>query len=156
MAKLPGVLCEHCDAGKGCSIYDARPKICRTYHCLWRSLPEMDEAWRPDRSDVLMIPAAVPPEFKGDFAVELILINGPDVLQRDAFAGMVAGFIESGTAAFLDVPRGIGMLSQSLFLNDLLGPSIAARDLIGVKTLLWRFYEALMERLPAPIPPGQV
>jgi hypothetical protein len=152
MSKLPGVLCEHCTVAKGCNIYDARPNICRTYHCLWRSLPEMGEAWRPDRSDVLMIPAAVPPQFKGDFAVELILIKGPNVLQTDAFAGMVAGFIESGTAAFLDVPRGVGMLSQSLFLNALLAPVIAARDLAGLKAMLWNMYEAIMERPPTPIP----
>lgn len=54
MRKLPGVVCEHCNIENGCEIYETRPNVCRAYYCLWRSLPEMEDAWRPDLSGILM------------------------------------------------------------------------------------------------------
>jgi hypothetical protein len=153
MRKLPGMLCQHCSVGKGCGIYESRPTVCRTYHCLWRSLPQMSDAWRPDQSGILMIPVDVPPLFAGQFGVNLIMTGSPEVLRSDNFAGMVAGFIESGTAAYLDVPRGVGMLSHGSFLNDQLAPAIAARDLRSVKALVWSCYEAILATPPTPIRP---
>jgi hypothetical protein len=149
--KLPGELCKHCNIGNGCGIYETRPSVCRTYHCLWRSLPEMDEAWRPDLSGILMIPADVPPHFDGQFAVTLILTGNPAVLQSDRFARMVAGFIESGTAVNLDIPRGIGMFSNSSFLNDQLSPAIAARQLAHVKALIWSCYQTIIAKSPVKL-----
>lgn len=152
MRKLPGVVCEHCVVGNGCKIYQTRPNVCRTYYCLWRSLPEMDEGWRPDRSGILVIPTEVPPQFDGQFAVNLILTGQPEILQSDKFANMLAGFIESGTAAYLDIPRGVGMFSHSSFLNDQLKPAIAARDLASVKALIWSCYEAILIKPPVRLP----
>jgi hypothetical protein len=149
--KLPGEICKHCSIESGCDIYETRPQMCRSYHCLWRSLPEMDETWRPDLSGILMIPAEVPPLFNGQFAVTLILTGEPDVLRSDKFASMVAGFIASGTAIYLDVPRGIGMFSNSSFLNDQLEPAIAARQLAHVKALIWNCYQAIMAKPPVKL-----
>lgn len=52
--KPAGLLCEHCDAGTGCTIYDKRFEICRTYQCLWLQgvLGDRPEL-RPDRCGVL-------------------------------------------------------------------------------------------------------
>lgn len=108
----------------------------------------MDEAWRPDLSGILMIPADVPPHFHGEFAVTLILIGEPELLQSDRFARMAAGFIKSGTAVNLDIPRGVGMFSNSSFLNDQLSPAIAARQLAGVKALIWSCYQAIIAKSP--------
>lgn len=38
----------------GCSIYDARPRACRDFHCLWlRGALPAEVAYRPDRLGVL-------------------------------------------------------------------------------------------------------
>jgi hypothetical protein len=111
----------------------------------------MSDAWRPDQSGILIIAADVPPQFAGQFAVNLIVTGSPEVLRSDKFAGMVAGFIESGTAVYLDVPRGAGMLSHNSLLNDQLSPFIAARDLMGVKALIWNCYEAIIATPPIPV-----
>jgi hypothetical protein len=44
--KPPGPACDKLcgDAGSNCSIYQARPKLCREFHCMWR----MSDYWLPD------------------------------------------------------------------------------------------------------------
>jgi len=152
MQKLPGIVCKHCIVGNGCGIYPSRPAVCRDYYCLWRSLPEMDETWRPDLSGIMMIPNDLPANSDYFFAVTLIVTGSPDVLKTDKFASMLAGFIESGTAVYLDIPQGVGMFSHSSFLNDQLLPSITARNLEAVKALIWACHEALMSKPAVKLP----
>ena len=50
--------CEHCEIGKGCSIYEDRPQSCDDFECLWlqsqsKSDP-MGEHLRPDRCKVVL------------------------------------------------------------------------------------------------------
>lgn len=49
LGKPPGQKCRHSKVGKGCAIYDMRPKDCRTWSCRW--LADFDTAGmpRPDR-----------------------------------------------------------------------------------------------------------
>lgn len=106
----------------------------------------MDETWRPDMSGIMMIPTDTPPPPGYHFGVTLILTGSPDILRTDKFAGMLAGFVESETAVYLDVPQGVGLFSHRSFLNDQLAPAIAARDLPAVKALIWSCFEALVAK----------
>ena len=50
----PGqTLCPHVIVNRGCSMYDTRPNVCRTWHCLWRRDAAMPEALRPDKSRMI-------------------------------------------------------------------------------------------------------
>src|SRR5262245_56261740 len=40
--------CRHCDVGKGCSIYESRPNICREFKCRWLTDTDLPDEWRPD------------------------------------------------------------------------------------------------------------
>jgi hypothetical protein len=40
-------LCAHCVAG-GCTIYETRPGVCRSFHCIWRRLAALPDELRPD------------------------------------------------------------------------------------------------------------
>ena len=53
--KEAGRYCKHCLPGKGCGIYQTRFEICRTFLCGWRLVPQLDAAWRPDKSGILML-----------------------------------------------------------------------------------------------------
>src|SRR5262245_34833929 len=44
------VLCQFCVEGQGCTIYEDRPKPCRTLICGWLSSDKMTEEMRPDRA----------------------------------------------------------------------------------------------------------
>ena len=53
LIKAAETLCPHVIANRGCSIYDIRPNVCRTWHCLWRRDAAMPDALRPDRSGMI-------------------------------------------------------------------------------------------------------
>ncbi len=157
MNKLPGIACEHCTEGQGCAIYETRPRLCRSFHCLWRSLPTMDDSWRPDLSGILMmVTGELPPDFPGHFGVDLILTGPLAALDTDRFAGMVGGFVESGTAAYLTMLPAPGCRSYRGFLNPLLEPAIAARDLAAVKQLIRNCHDALKAQPAIPATPGDM
>ncbi len=154
--KLPGVACPHCTTGLGCAIYDRRPQVCRTYHCLWRSLPYLADEWRPDLSGIMMVLTDVPPGSPAEFAVDHILVGPADVLDGVAFAGMVGGFIESGTAVFLNVSPGPGYLAYKAPLNEMLAPAIAARDLAAVRARIGACYNKLSAQPPVAVTAGDI
>ena len=52
MQKPPAVRCEH-QNGRGCAIYEDRPKGCREWSCLWL-LGHFEDSERPDRVGVVM------------------------------------------------------------------------------------------------------
>lgn len=54
LVKLPNVKCEHLLKNGGCGIYSRRPDPCRGWFCAWRSLSELDDNWRPDKSGVML------------------------------------------------------------------------------------------------------
>jgi uncharacterized protein len=46
--------CRHCVAGKGCSIYQDRPAVCREFLCLWMTDGGLGGEWEPSRSHVMI------------------------------------------------------------------------------------------------------
>jgi hypothetical protein len=54
LAKPAGVWCRHVALGRGCSIYETRPEPCRAFRCYWINQPKLDDAWKPDRSGLLL------------------------------------------------------------------------------------------------------
>ena len=46
--KAPNALCYFCTSGKGCNIYNMRPKVCREFRCLWLD-SDLPDDLRPDR-----------------------------------------------------------------------------------------------------------
>ncbi|MFM9979021.1 MAG: hypothetical protein ACKVOP_13380 [Sphingomonadaceae bacterium] len=99
----------------------------------------------------MMMPHALPPGFSGPFAVNLILTGAPDILQTTEFAGTMAGFVERGTATYLDLPGAPGMFGHQTLLNPILGSAIAARDLASVKALIWDVYTGMKNAPTRPI-----
>jgi hypothetical protein len=45
--------CKHCDAGKGCTIYDDRPQMCRSFSCAWLQ-GHLDDEWYPERAGMVV------------------------------------------------------------------------------------------------------
>lgn len=60
LVKPKGEWCGHCHVGKGCMIYEARPKPCRDFECMWlqSQIRGPQEAWpehlRPDKSKMVL------------------------------------------------------------------------------------------------------
>jgi hypothetical protein len=45
--------CKHCDAGNGCTIYDDRPQMCRSFSCAWLQ-GHLDDGWYPERAGMVV------------------------------------------------------------------------------------------------------
>jgi Fe-S-cluster containining protein len=45
--------CKHCDAGKGCTIYDHRPQMCRSFSCAWLQ-GHLGDEWFPETSGMVV------------------------------------------------------------------------------------------------------
>jgi hypothetical protein len=46
--------CNHCRPGKGCSIYENRPPVCKDFACEWLIDPDMPDFWKPSVSNLLV------------------------------------------------------------------------------------------------------
>ncbi len=47
--------CKHCKPGKGgCTIYDSRPDVCRTFRCLWLGDKTLGNEWYPLRAKMFL------------------------------------------------------------------------------------------------------
>jgi hypothetical protein len=47
--------CHHCDEGRGCKIYSARPTQCRLFNCYFLTNDKLGEAWRPSKSKIVVV-----------------------------------------------------------------------------------------------------
>ncbi len=54
LAKPAGTWCPNCKVGKGCSIYDERPAVCRGFLCGYLTGPQLSEIWRPTKAKMVL------------------------------------------------------------------------------------------------------
>jgi hypothetical protein len=119
LAKMPGVLCAKC-TGTGCSIREGWPPICRDYFCGWRMLAEFDDAWRPDRSGILITPISegVPERFSLRQGIEFMVVDRERALAGDRLVATIFQFVVREIAAWLAIPGPAGHYATRVLLND--------------------------------------
>lgn len=52
--KPRGKWCPHCNVKHGCTIYADRPAPCRSFHCGYLRIKELDELWKPAKAKFLI------------------------------------------------------------------------------------------------------
>jgi hypothetical protein len=139
--KSAGLTCQHYNASCGCKIYETRPDVCRTFHCGWRMLPQLDDSWRPDRCDILINfqPENVPASYAVRSGVEFLLLR-PEAMDRSDFAPVVASIVGAGVPAFLALSGPKAHQPVNVFLNDFLREAVTAGDM---NLVMLRLREAL-------------
>jgi Fe-S-cluster containining protein len=53
LAKPLNELCRHWEGGKGCTIYDRRPQMCRSFTCAWLQ-GHLDDEWFPAKAGIVV------------------------------------------------------------------------------------------------------
>ena len=131
--KPSGVLCAHCRPPGGCSIYQTREEVCRTYYCGWRHLG-LPEEWRPDRSDFLIAFRPGPDGVKP--GVEFTLLGDEARLDWLPFLKFLAALHDAGTPLYLSLRAEPGFQSPWVYLSDIpaLTDGLTRRDLGRCKT----------------------
>ncbi len=127
--KVQGVLCVHC-TGSGCGLYDRRPEVCRGFYCQWRRYGWLDDAWRPDRSQIMLRATDddVPQGYASGIGVVFDLLGSCDILLRQQTLDVMATLIDDGIATFLSVSALPGWTSGRVLLNPSLEAAIRDRD----------------------------
>ncbi len=54
LSKPAGKMCDNCSPGKGCKIWDIRPKTCADFLCQWILDKRYPDNWRPDISKFIL------------------------------------------------------------------------------------------------------
>jgi hypothetical protein len=137
LKKAPGIVCVHCVDGKGCSIYETRPPVCKAWYCGWRQMPNLDDSWRPDRSEILVTAATqhIPAGYPQD-GLTLELIGSLERVTWQPFVQAICVWIANDIPVFLSVRGQPGYTSGNIFLNDNLSGAIAARDTETIVAML--------------------
>jgi hypothetical protein len=139
--KHSGVLCKNCVDG-GCAIYETRPDVCRSFHCGWRQMPGLGDAWRPDRSGVFI-------EFQQldkDAGYSLMLVGNPlKTVRQPQVIDFVATNVSRNVPVWMTLPGPQGHQGAQSLMNTTPMRQAAAGSRAQVKDLL----EVALKRLQA-------
>lgn len=48
--------CHHCNVGKGCAIYESKPRECTDFQCLWLMNESLEDKYKPDKLKIVLYP----------------------------------------------------------------------------------------------------
>jgi hypothetical protein len=119
--KPPGILCKHCSLEDGgCGIYETRPSICRNWFCGWRMLPQLDETWRPDKSEIIVILSydGIPEKYQQKAGLEFTLIGSPEKIHWQPLVEYITGLVSTEVPVFIAVTGKPGHASSKVLVND--------------------------------------
>ncbi len=140
--KPAGITCQHC-TGTGCGIYETRFEICRAFLCGWRLVPALGDAWRPDRSGVLILTQKVeelPQEHRAaGSGVNFVILGGEKAIRRPGFAEYVSTLVARNVAVYLSAD------SPKTLINKYLVKQVAAKDRDAVLQMLIHIYRKHIE-----------
>jgi hypothetical protein len=153
LAKQAGVPCPHLAAGGGCAIHATRPDACRDWFCGWRRLPKLDDAWRPDRSGVVVVfdDEGVPAAYPERPALKFLLTGPDEALFTRAFLGYVAGLVDARVPVLLAISGPPGTFGAKAFLNPRLETAVARRDGGAMIQVIQRTLQVLRAGEFAPV-----
>ncbi len=98
--KPSGLLCKNCVDG-GCAIYETRYEVCRTFHCAWRQMANLDDGWRPDRSGVFLEYQVL----NGVTGLSLMLVGNPlKTVRQPWFIDFVAVGVNNNIPLWMTLP----------------------------------------------------
>jgi hypothetical protein len=132
LKKPPGVLCQHCLPDQGCQLRENWPKLCGEFFCGWRYYAQLDDNWRPDRSDILIEfkDKDVPPGFqRNDYFCKFTFFGRADKAHWEPLINFIANLVALDRPVMIattgETP---GHLRGQILVNYMLRPAILARD----------------------------
>jgi hypothetical protein len=140
--KAAGVMCQHC-TGTGCGIYETRYEVCRGFLCGWRMISQLDDAWRPDRSGILLLIVEakdVPEEHQpSGNGMQFVILGGEKAILRAGFADYVSTLVSRNVAVYLSAD------SPKTLINKYLRDLVVAKDKLSISKMLVHIYRQHVE-----------
>jgi len=153
LQKFAGVDCQHLVPQRGCRIYERRPQACREWYCAWRSMANMPDDWRPDRSGVLVAYTAddIPPHYATRLGLKISLIKSQRDIRNPGLVQAIVSFVQADIPVFLLLQGPPGRVAKKRLVNDELRPLIEARDMKATEEYLLSCLEALEREPKEPV-----
>ena len=137
----------------GCTIYDARPKTCSDYYCLWRRTASLDDGWRPDRLGVVIHEknTEIPEYFAQRVGLAFDICGAPEVIGDRRLVLAIADQIHQGVPVFLRVAGAAGFSTACVLLNEMLVDAVVRRDVPVLQAKLREIFAAMQTRARMPV-----
>ncbi|HJU33075.1 MAG TPA: hypothetical protein VJ740_16545 [Hyphomicrobiaceae bacterium] len=95
LEKPAGTWCPHCDARRGCRIYEQRPGECRGFYCGYLTNPALDERWKPSRCKIVL----AYDELKAARLMVFVDPVRPDVWREEPYYSQIKGWARAAIKA---------------------------------------------------------
>jgi hypothetical protein len=133
LQKPANLLCPHCAEGRGCTVYDARPTVCRGFYCGYFFLEELGPDWHPNNSGVV-----IRSEHFDEDVITLLILRLSPFLVSEEFAAVVGGWVAAGVGVEFERVGPAGHLPAKMRMNELLEEAVATQDLRAMhKVFAW-------------------
>ncbi|HCB3267213.1 MULTISPECIES: YkgJ family cysteine cluster protein [Citrobacter] len=146
LKKLADVPCQHLKPQGGCSIYDERPSVCRTWYCGWRILdigPEM----RPDRSGVLI-------RYDGSsLCFQPVDKNRVSALIEPEPLRILGGLVAQGMKVEISVPTKEGYCSSNINVTEHMSEVVKSREYAKMRSALLAAIQFASQSKTDPVEP---
>ena len=128
--KPPGVWCKHCAIGRGCKIYDKRPRDCQNFECEWLKGYGSEEE-RPDRFHIILDHAIR----DTDVSVSADVCSPGEIFQ---LWEVTEGALESRRARVMEITKEKAALGLYVLHIPLCDRAKLFRR-VGEKTIRWEY-----------------
>jgi hypothetical protein len=149
LKKYADVPCPNLRPEGGCSIYRSRPDVCRTWHCGWRLMKQLDDSWRPDRSNIIIRLDSG----RGNGLVLQPIGKASELLRTEKVLSLVGGCVEAGFPVYISVPTKPGRCHALVQLNELFANAVASRVFEVAKLEMLKILERAYQTETDPIAP---
>lgn len=154
LIKPGNTLCPHVIVNRGCSIYETRPNVCRTWHCLWRRDAAMPDELRPDKSGMLfsLIIHDEPRSLLENAHITCIAMKSKAAYDAPLAAAAVRRYIDEGVLpVWLGFDGGKSLIyPDPAFADAIEHPATSQQNPLVERGKEWRQrYEAMLEELQA-------
>jgi hypothetical protein len=154
LRKPEKVACPHL-ASCGCGIYETRPPVCRTWHCLWRRISALPDSVRPDRCNVLFSVQRMEANPLGPWIIQVEAMNSLDDFQQPDVQLALKRLIVARLMPIWVTHNGQGLqlFPEEDLTDAILNPETTEhRNLMPLADLLRREWQVTQSATSAPAP----
>lgn len=131
LKKDAGVPCVNLRPQGGCSIYEHRPSLCKTWYCGWRMLP-LEPSIRPDRCNVVIIHRKADYADFEYFTFTPTLKNETSALLREEVLQSICSLISRNIMVAISVPTKEWYCAYKNIINEAMHEAVESRSKVKV------------------------
>ncbi len=103
--KSSNTWCKFCHIGKGCTIHETKPQVCKDFSCMWLRDETMPDDWRPDRTHVFVSGS------DSDDALKMFVDSDyPDAWQNELGQKIVGSLVSNGKHVLVVIDKQINFV----------------------------------------------